>query len=495
FNTSADAFKNSKRLQALLGLPYNHQIARLAIGRSMGEPSAPLKPLDAQGSPIKGHNLFSDESLTLWTTLIVQAWHEHTDKDNITIDEFQEEIRAHWHRGIYLLMDDWKEAGEDYYKFIEILINRRAMLGGETSAENDIEDGESSPKEPPIDRSAELLKALKEVGITSAKISGFKHGPRISIYDVFLDVNHLAKLKQSATQLDFVLSVKSISVSQADTPNNVAVHIPRDPKTWETITGSAIKSWVEQYGKDYQLPLALGVTTEGEPYCFDLAAAPHVFTTGTTGSGKSVTLHAAILSLLYEQEDVQFLLIDPKRVELSAYAKLPNLRAGRILNDPDESQDALDEIIQEIDNRNRSFAAINAQNITDAHKKGEIIPYIVVIIDELADLILQSSTIEDKFIRIAQLGRSAGIHLILSTQRPDAKTFDGLLRSNIPARIALSVQKSTESKIILDDTGAETLLGFGDMLIRSTAGSVPVRIHGAYVKSSDIVACIRSITQ
>ena len=497
YTTSAEAYSQSKELLKRLGLTNWYQIARLAISRSMVETNAPKSSPDAKGSAIKGHQLFGDEQSfnLLWISLITQNLAETNPKKEITIEMFQEAVRNHWHRGAELLSTDWVESGQNYTKFVDILVSRRATLDEFNSEYDHFNDDINKPTatKPASDKSQELQKVLRQLQI-SAEVKSVKHGPRLSIYSVFLsDINHLNKIEGKTDEIQLALGVKSVMVHAANEPQMIEVQISRDQNSWTSVDGASIDEWVKKYGKNYALPLCLGVDIENNPYCFDLTTAPHLMVAGTTNSGKSVALHAAILSLLYKHgaEGVRFLFIDPKRVELSLYGVLPNIESGKVITEASEATEALADILAEINRRNTLFQSKNIQNIADAHAIGLKMPYIIVVVEELADLVMQAKSAEENLIRLAQVGRSAGVHLILSTQRPDAKTFSGLLRSNT-ARVALSVQKATDSKIILDDTGAEKLLGNGDMLVKPQAGSVAIRLHGAFVKRSDITTCINS---
>ena len=496
YTTSAEAYSQSRELLKRLGLINWYQIARLAISRSMVESNMPKSAPDAKGSPIKGHQLFGDEQSfnLLWISLITQNLAETNPKKEVSIEMFQEAVRNHWHRGAELLSEDWIESGQNYTKFVDILVSRRASLDDFSSEYEDFDEGKKpSVTQAPTDKSQELQKVLRQLQI-SAEVRSVEHGPRLSIYSVHLsDINHLNKIESKTDEIQLALGVKSVMVKAANEPQMIEVQISRDPNSWSSVDGSSINDWVKKYGNKYALPLCIGVDIENNPYCFDLTTAPHLMVAGTTNSGKSIALHAAILSLLYKHgvDGVRFLFIDPKRVELSLYGVLPNLESGKVITEASEASDALSDILVEINRRNMLFQSKNIQNIADAHSIGIKMPYIIVVVEELADLVMQAKTAEENLIRIAQVGRSAGVHLILSTQRPDAKTFSGLLRSNT-ARVALSVQKATDSKIILDDTGAEKLLGNGDMLVKPQAGAVAIRLHGAFVKRSDITVCLNS---
>ncbi|MDH5299653.1 MAG: FtsK/SpoIIIE domain-containing protein, partial [Desulfobulbaceae bacterium] len=249
---------------------------------------------------------------------------------------------------------------------------------------------------------------------------------------------------------------------------------------------------------DYLLPVWLGQDVLGRDFDFDLTEAPHLLVSGTTGSGKSVCLHSIIISLLASmaQQKLQLALIDPKRVEFARYEKLPNLYEGEVVNLPDRALLLLEKLVQEMEKRHEELQRAGVTSLAEGLKKHVLeLPFIVVVVEELADLLMQSREIETPLVRLAQKARASGIHLVLATQRPDATILTGLLRGNIPSRIALRVQKSTESKIILDENGAEALLGKGDMLAKVPPHGEPIRAHGAKITTDDLGFALRKFGQ
>jgi DNA segregation ATPase FtsK/SpoIIIE, S-DNA-T family len=275
---------------------------------------------------------------------------------------------------------------------------------------------------------------------------------------------------------------------------HVVVDIPRPSATWSTVTWQDIKPALASVdaGK-MSLPVCVGTDVLGASLVFDLAEAPHLFVDGTTGSGKSMCVHSILLSLLRPAELLpELVLIDPKAVEFAGYKDAKLLRDGSPITDMALVEPALNRLVQEMDERQDRLQALDARNIQEANQKGAKLRRIVVVIDELGDLFASHRAVELPLVRLAQKARSAGIHLVLATQRPEAATFPGLLRSNIPSRIALTVQKATESRIILDEGGAEALLMRGDMLLR-LAGRPTQRAHGCLVESGDIAAAVRAL--
>ncbi|EFX43582.1 DNA translocase FtsK [Helicobacter suis] len=239
------------------------------------------------------------------------------------------------------------------------------------------------------------------------------------------------------------------------------------------------------------LSLALGKNTLGEPYVLDLKTLPHLLIAGSTGSGKSVGMHAMIISLLYKNtpRELQFLIIDPKRVEFSMYANIPHLKAP-IITDPQQAISVLNEMVQEMEARYMLLSEQRVKNIDAYNKKinkEQQLPFIVFIIDELADLMLVGGKeVETPIIRIAQMGRASGLHLIIATQRPSVDILTGLIKTNLPCKISFKVGSKIDSRVILDTEGAQNLLGKGDMLLIQPGSSAPIRLHGPYVAEEEI---------
>jgi S-DNA-T family DNA segregation ATPase FtsK/SpoIIIE len=276
------------------------------------------------------------------------------------------------------------------------------------------------------------------------------------------------------------------------------------------------------------LALALGKDIGGVPMCADLAKMPHLLIAGTTGSGKSVAINAMVLSLLYKStaEHVRLIMIDPKMLELSVYEGIPHLLAP-VVTDMKQAANALRWCVAEMERRYQLMAALGVRNIAgfnrrvkDANDEGKPIkdpvmmqraandpridqreiqdlmplPYIVVIIDELADLMMiVGKKVEELIARLAQKARASGIHLVLATQRPSVDVITGLIKANIPCRIAFHVSARVDSRTILDQMGAESLLGHGDMLYLPAGTSVPTRVHGAFVADAEVHRVVEAL--
>ncbi|MFA7074178.1 MAG: FtsK/SpoIIIE domain-containing protein, partial [Endomicrobiaceae bacterium] len=278
----------------------------------------------------------------------------------------------------------------------------------------------------------------------------------------------------------------------------VGIEIPNPKASLVGLKG--ILETEEFTGSKSLLSLALGTTTDGKGYVADLAKMPHLLIAGSTGSGKSVGIHSIILSILYKArpDEVKFMLIDPKRVEMTVYKDLPHLydpccmaEDADIITQPKNASASLKRLVTVMEARYEKYAREMVRNIDDYNNKmdetgGEKDYYIVVIIDELADLMLVASKeIEDSIQRLAQMARAVGIHLILATQRPSINVITGVIKANFPARLSFQTTSYIDSKVILDTVGAEELIGKGDMLFLPPSDARPVRLQGAFVSTKE----------
>ncbi|MBX7111497.1 MAG: DNA translocase FtsK [Dehalococcoidia bacterium] len=244
------------------------------------------------------------------------------------------------------------------------------------------------------------------------------------------------------------------------------------------------------------LPVALGSGVSGEPAVADLAAMPHVLIAGATGAGKSVCLNAIITCLLmnHSPEQLRLIMVDPKRVELTTFESIPHLAFSNIVVDMDKVVGTLQAVIHEMESRYRRFAQAGVRNIKRYNEvvEGKGLPYWVVIIDELADLMMAAPyQVEQQLVRLAQLARATGIHLVVATQRPSVDVITGLIKANFPTRIAFAMSSQVDSRTVLDQGGAEKLLGKGDMLYVPTDAQKPIRLQGVYVSDSEIESVVK----
>jgi len=248
-----------------------------------------------------------------------------------------------------------------------------------------------------------------------------------------------------------------------------------------------------------KLAVALGRDTSSKPMIVDIDRMPHVLIAGTTGSGKSVMMNAFIASLLFRNspDALKMILIDPKRVELTSYNGIPHLLTP-VITEPEKILSSLKWAMAEMDRRYKLFQSVGVRNITGYNEMSgfQALPYIVIVIDELADLMMFAPVeIEDAITRIAQLARATGIHLVVATQRPSVDVITGLIKANIPCRIAFNVSSMVDSRVILDGPGAEKLLGRGDMLFMPPDASKPMRIQGVFVQDDEINNLIKFLKQ
>jgi S-DNA-T family DNA segregation ATPase FtsK/SpoIIIE len=269
----------------------------------------------------------------------------------------------------------------------------------------------------------------------------------------------------------------------------VGIEIPNSVKT--TVGLATLLSSDEYQSSEKPLLVSMGKGISGKSFFANLAKAPHMLIAGATGSGKSVTIHAVIASLLFRNspEDLKFIMIDPKRVELTLYNKIPHLLTP-VITEPKKAILALKWAAKEM-SRRYDILEKNACRDIDSYHKGlqegmENMPYIVIIIDELADIMqTYPRELESAIVRLAQMSRAVGIHLILSTQRPSVNVITGLIKANVPTRVALQVASQIDSRTILDAAGAEKLLGAGDMLFQGGDMAKPVRLQSAYITESE----------
>jgi S-DNA-T family DNA segregation ATPase FtsK/SpoIIIE len=402
-------------------------------------------------------------------------------KDLFTDDDlFRRLLQRHIRRGFREIRTSWRES-HDFHEYLYQELFADAGF-------RDSDDADSLE--------ARVVDALAEIGVR-ADIQNRLYGPRLTRLLCYLpDVHDLDRLRKGTEKVSFSLGLRDqgVFMQRTDAPKIVALDVPRPPETWQRFTGADLRRWMENPLTEMKLPVWPGVDVLGNPYVLDLARAPHLLVAGTTGSGKSVCLHALLIAMVSQRrpEELQVCLIDPKKVEFRHYVRLPHLWNGRVASEPQDIMETLQKLTMEMEKRETQLAGMGAGDIAEIEAKGmQAPPRIVVFVEELADLLMQLRSAETPLVRLAQKARAVGIHLVVATQRPDAETFSGMLRSNIPTRIALTVQKSSESKIILDEVGAERLSGAGDMLVKPIGGEV-VRVHGVYVGPDDIALCLKA---
>ncbi|ANZ63894.1 hypothetical protein AYR62_07185 [Secundilactobacillus paracollinoides] len=341
-----------------------------------------------------------------------------------------------------------------------------------------------------IEHQGEVLDETLAAFHVDAHVVDWTIGPTVTQFQVHLSLGvKVNKITNLTDDLKLALAAKDIRI-EAPIPgkSTVGIEIP-NPKTRPVMLSEVLES---KAFKDSKSPLtvALGVDLFGKPQVTDLRKMPHGLIAGATGSGKSVFINSLLISLLYKATpaDLRLLLIDPKAVELAPYDKLPHLLAP-VISDPQAAAAALKWAVNEMDDRYDRLAAAGVRNIEQYNERAELteeyslnLPYIVIVIDELADLMMMaSSEVQDYIVRITQKARAAGIHLLIATQRPSVDIVTGTIKNNIPTRVAFMVSSQVDSRTIIDTSGAERLLGKGDMLFLGNGASQPVRLQGTFV--------------
>lgn len=336
-----------------------------------------------------------------------------------------------------------------------------------------------------------LEGAIRSFGI-NASIVGVTRGPTVTRYDIELEQGvKLARVTNLAGDLALALGVINVRIAPIpEKISTVGIEVPN--KIVSTVYLRDIIESPQFVNAKSKLSFALGKDIGGECVVGNIAKLPHMLIAGTTGSGKSVCMNSLILSLLYKArpDEVRLIMIDPKMVELGIYNGIPHLYVP-VVTDPKKAAGALQWSVVEMLKRYRLFSELGVRDLASYNKHcqdtGEqTLPQVVIVIDELADLMLVASKeVEESICRVAQMGRAAGMHLIIATQRPSADVITGLMKANIPSRIAFAVSSAMESRIILDQAGAEKLVGMGDMLFSPVGCGKPTRIQGAFVSDEE----------
>jgi DNA segregation ATPase FtsK/SpoIIIE, S-DNA-T family len=348
-----------------------------------------------------------------------------------------------------------------------------------------------------------LERKLADFGV-EGKVTEVRPGPVITMYELEpapgVKINRITNLSD-----DLALALKASSIRIiAPIPGKAVIGIEIPNQERESVHLRQVLDHDTFMESRSKLPIALGVDILGIPVIADLIRMPHLLIAGTTGSGKSVCLNAMICSILFKAspEEVKFLMIDPKRLELSSYEGIPHL-LHPVVVDPKKAALVLRWAVEEMERRYQLIAELGVKGIDSYNKLIEKdglrisrLPYIVIIIDELADLmIVAQRNVEESLARIAQMARASGIHLILATQRPSVDVITGVIKANFPTRISFQVSSKVDSRTILDQLGAEALLGAGDMLFMPPGTSKLTRIHGAYVSDKEILKIVEFVKQ
>jgi len=357
---------------------------------------------------------------------------------------------------------------------------------------------------------ADLLEeTLLSFGI-EAKVGQIHCGPTITSFEVHPAVGvKIGKIRTLENDIALNLEAKAIRII-APIPGKAAVGIEVPNANPQEVSFKEILLAYREKGSPFRIPMLLGKAVNGDLVIADLAKMPHCIIAGATGSGKSVCINSIVMSILMcaSPDEIRLLMIDPKKVELTQYTELPHMLAP-VITEPHNAALALNWLVKEMEKRyeilkltgQRNIDAFNKRKIDPEKEKGfhvdipEKMPYYVALIDELADLMMVSSSdIETPIARIAQMARAVGIHMILATQRPSREVITGLIRANFPARIAFKVASRVNSQIILDDVGAENMLGNGDMLFLMPGSPQLIRAQGVFVRDEEIAKVVEAIT-
>ncbi len=354
-----------------------------------------------------------------------------------------------------------------------------------------------------LERKAKLLEEKLSHFDIKGKIVGIKRGPVVTLFEYQPDIDSRIS-KITALEDDLALALQALSIRIiAPIPGTSVVGFEVANNDREPVYLAELMNSNLLQQSTATLPLILGKDTVGNQSIVDLAQMPHLLIAGSTGSGKSVALHSILMSLLCNRkpDELKLILIDPKRLEFAAYNDIAHLLLP-IITQAKQAINALRWVVNEMENRYESMKNIGARNINDyniarqTHTEYVSMPYIVVIIDELADLMMVGGRdIEDLLTRITQMARAAGIHVLVATQRPSVDVITGVIKVNFPSRISFRVTSKVDSRTILDCNGAEKLLGRGDMLFLDAAGSLIRRIHGAYVSDKEIADIVHQIRE
>jgi S-DNA-T family DNA segregation ATPase FtsK/SpoIIIE len=354
-----------------------------------------------------------------------------------------------------------------------------------------------------MDSARQLEEKCREFGV-EGQVAQIHPGPVVTTFEFKPDAGvKYSKITSLADDLCLAMEAESVLIDRIPGKSTVGIQIP-NPNREVISLRELLESDVYQRSPS-KLTLALGKTIHGEPFLADLATMPHLLIAGSTGTGKSVGLNAMLTSILYRAtpDDVRMIMIDPKRLELGMYEEIPHLLTPVVV-DPKKASNALRWAVREMEERYKTLAAEGVRNIEQYNRNIRLVlqergasaandpeapktlPFIVVVIDELADLMMVAShEVEESIARLAQMARAVGIHLILATQRPSVDVITGLIKANLPSRISFRVSSKIDSRTILDGNGAEQLLGKGDMLYMPPASSRYIRLHGPYISEQE----------
>lgn len=391
-----------------------------------------------------------------------------------------------------------------------------AEIASEIKAQSGKDDNGANYKFPPIDclrkgtkssssidseelkqNASTLVSTLKSFGVET-KVIDISRGPSVTRYELKPSAGvKISRITNLADDIALNLAASGVRI-EAPIPNKAAVGIEIPNKHREVVTAREIIDTNQFRLAKSKLNVALGKDITGNVTCADLSKMPHLLIAGTTGSGKSVCVNSMIISILYNArpDEVKLLMIDPKKVEFTVYNGIPHLLVP-VVTDPRKASGALNWAVSEMLNRYKLFSQANVRDMKGYNKLCENtpdmkkLPHIVIFIDELSDLMMAApNEVEDSICRLAQMARAAGMHLVIATQRPSVDVITGLIKANIPSRIALTVSSQIDSRTILDSAGAEKLLGNGDMLFNPIGAAKPIRVQGCFLTDEEVESVV-----
>ncbi|WP_053057960.1 FtsK/SpoIIIE family DNA translocase [Rubrobacter aplysinae] len=373
----------------------------------------------------------------------------------------------------------------------------REIVSGDYSAPpmSMLKTGKGDPEHDAEQTSERLTRALSDLGVEAHVLRAIV-GPRVTRYELRLGSGiKVGKIRNLQQDIAYALAATEVRIL-APIPGKSAVGVEVPNTKPATVTlGDVFQEYPA--GNDWALPVGLGKDISGKPVFLDLAEMPHLLVAGTTGSGKSVMLNNLLTSLILTADPrrVKLVLIDPKRVELSQFGKIPHLITP-VVTDVKKAANALSWAVAEMERRYEMLEKHGARSLDGYNERFEQqMPYVVVVIDELADLMMAAaSKVEDAVIRLAQKARAVGIHLVVATQRPSVDVITGMIKANIPSRIAFAVSSQVDSRVILDTPGAEALLGSGDMLFKPVTSLRSSRVQGAYITEREVEEIVKAST-
>jgi DNA segregation ATPase FtsK/SpoIIIE, S-DNA-T family len=347
--------------------------------------------------------------------------------------------------------------------------------------------GSGVPEHDAEGTSERLTRALADLGV-EARVVRAVVGPRVTRYELRLGSGvKVGKVRNLQQDIAYALAATEVRIL-APIPGKsaVGVEVP-NTKPAKVTLGDVFREYPD--ANDWTLPVGLGKDISGRAVFFDLAEMPHLLVAGTTGSGKSVMLNGLLTSLLLttDPRQVKMVLIDPKRVELSPFGRVPHLITP-VVTDVKKAANALQWAVAEMERRYEVLERMGSRSLEGYNLRAETaMPYVVIVIDELADLMMQAGAkVEDAIVRLAQKARAVGIHLVVATQRPSVDVITGMIKANVPSRVAFAVSSQVDSRVIMDAGGAEVLLGMGDMLFKPVSALRPSRVQGAFISENEV---------